>query len=206
MKDLVTKNLFLKQTKPEDIARNILNTAARPAIFTNFRPTSIALIHLVTSIDENLPVVWIDSGFNTDATYRYVEQVSQDFALNLVTYTSRMTSARWQALHGYVPEVASPLHQNFTELVKLEPFKRALKELCPDYWFTGIRKDQTEYRSTQGVLSNGPQGTIKVAPFIDETEDWVDQYILDHDLRVYLDYFDPTKGPEHRECGLQLLA
>lgn len=206
MTDLTTKNLFLRQAKPEDIVRRIIDTAQRPVIFTNFRPSSIALIHLVTSVEARIPVVWIDSGFNTVATYRYVEKVSRDFALNLITYTPRMSSRRWEAIYAEVPGIDSPQHKEFTQMVKIEPFKRAIDELSPDFWFTGIRKDQTAYRSKQDVLSNGPKESVKVAPFIDETNDQIDQYILDNNLPVYLDYFDPTKGPEHRECGLQLLA
>jgi len=32
----------------------------------------------------------------------------------------------------------------------------------------------------------------------------VEEYIYDRDLPDNHDYFDPTKGEEHRECGLLL--
>lgn len=206
MRNLNSKNLFLQHTQPMDIVKWVIGTANRPVIFTNFRPSSIALIHLVNSIQTEIPVIWIDSGFNTDATYSYVEKVVEELKLNLITYTPNMTARRWNAIHTDIPRIGNPLHEEFTALVKIEPFKRAMAELSPDYWFTGIRKDQTDFRSKLEVLSDGPNASLKVAPFLNMTADAVDQYIIDNGLPMYLDYFDPTKGPEHRECGLQLLA
>ena len=206
MRDLTSVNVFLSHSQPSDIVRWGLKSAERPVLFTNFRPSSISLIHLVTNLAPKIPVVWIDSGFNTEETYRYIQAVAGDMDLNLITYSPKMTSRHWQSLHGDIPLIGSPLHDEFTELVKLEPFKRAMSDLNPDVWFTGIRKDQTDYRSNLEVLSPGPNDSLKMAPFINLTETDVDQYILNNKLPVYLDYFDPTKGPEHRECGLQLLA
>ena len=41
--------------------------------------------------------------------------------------------------------------EEFTEIVKLEPFRRALKEHNPEIWFTNIRVRQTQYRNYQDI-------------------------------------------------------
>lgn len=206
MRDLNSINRFLNLSQPVDIANWACEVARRPVLFTNFRPSSIALIHLLTSIDREIPVVWIDSGFNTTETYRYSDSVIRRFGLNVIHYTPKITQARWLSLHGEIPELDSKLHEEFTFHVKLEPFKRAMRELKPDLWFTGARRDQSEFRKTMDAVSPGPNDSLKIAPFIDWNEKKVDQYIAENNLPVYFDYLDPTKGPAHRECGLQLLA
>ena len=48
---------------------------------------------------------------------------------------------------GQVPEINDPSHKEFTEQVKLEPFRRAMAEIKPDLWVTNLRKGQTDFRN-----------------------------------------------------------
>lgn len=189
---------------PASIVAYVRDTAARPIISTNFRPLSIALVHLVNSIIPRIPILWVDHGYNTPETLAFVAEVQRAYDLNLQVYRPRIDAA--VAGSADVPPLDTPEHARFTRRVKLEPFTRALSEWQPDYWITGIRADQTQYRRTLDVFSDGPQGTIRVAPFFHWTEVDVEGYIYNHDLPDYTHYVDPTKGPVERECGLQQLA
>ena len=61
--------------------------------------------------------------------------------------------------------------------------------------------DQNAYRKDLHIFTFGSHGTVRVAPMFHLAEADVEKYILDRDLPDNLDYFDPTKGEEHRECG-----
>jgi phosphoadenosine phosphosulfate reductase len=37
-------------------------------ITTNFRPFEAVILHMVTRIKRDVPVVWMDNGYNTEAT------------------------------------------------------------------------------------------------------------------------------------------
>ncbi len=202
--DASAANIRLAYAPPEEIIEHVRDTAVRPVISTNFRPLSIALVHLVNRLIPGVPVLWVDHGYNTPETLAFVRKVQREYDLNLQTYRPRIGDA--MPGNPGVPPLETPGHARFTERVKLEPFARALFELQPDYWITGIRAEQTEYRRTLDVFSTGPQGTIRVAPFFRWTEVDVEGYIYAHDLPDYTNYVDPTKGPETRECGLQQLA
>ena len=191
---------------PHSIVRQALRYAERPLLSTNFRPRAAALLHLVTRIVPDIPVVWVDSGYNTPATYRFAEAVTQRLKLNLKVYTPLVSSARRTAVLGGVPGLDDPAHEAFTQEVKLEPFERALRELAPDLWFTGIRAEQTDFRKTLGVISRGPFGTTRVAPFFALTGLDLEDYLYEHDLPDNDDYVDPTKVLDRRECGLQNLG
>ncbi|MGD9601351.1 MAG: phosphoadenosine phosphosulfate reductase family protein [Gammaproteobacteria bacterium] len=191
---------------PGAIIQWALARAANPVVSTNFRPRTAVLLHMLSSTRPGIPVIWVDSGYNTDATYRFVERLSTLLALNLHVYTPRVTVARRRALHGDLPPLDTPAHAAFTREVKLEPFERAFRELQPDVWFTGIRADQGEFRRSLGVASKGVQGSLKVAPLYHWTDVDLENYLYEHALPDNPEYLDPTKGREDRECGLQFLG
>jgi phosphoadenosine phosphosulfate reductase len=193
-------------TSPEDIIVWAAPLASRPFLSTNFRPMSAALLHMVTQQLPDIPVVWVDTGYNTPATYRFAEAVASRLRLDLHIYTPTVTVARRASVLGGVPPVGHPEHAAFTREVKLAPFERAVRELAPDVWFTGIRAEQNDYRRSLGVVSNGPGGSMKVAPVFHWTRLDLDDYLYRHDLPDNDDYFDPTKGEDTRECGLQFLG
>ena len=197
-------NARLAHATPEQVLEFVRAQAARPVISTNFRPLSIALVHLANSILPGVPVIWVDHGYNTPETLAFVRQVTGTFDLNLKVYRPRIGDAAPGATG--VPALETPEHARFTERVKLEPFTRALTELRPDFWITGIRAEQTQYRRSLGVISPGPHGATRVAPFFNWTEVDVEGYIYEHALPDYTNYVDPTKGEADRECGLQQLA
>ncbi|MCV6587547.1 MAG: phosphoadenosine phosphosulfate reductase family protein [Marinobacterium sp.] len=200
--DLNAANAQLDDKSPQEIIRWALENAENPLVTTNFRPYEAVILHMATQIRPDLKVLWVDSGYNTSATYRFAEQVIEQLGLNIETYIPQMTSARRNVLMKGIPDIDDPLHEAFTRQVKLEPFQRALSELKPDLWLNAIRKDQTEFRQAMNIVSASKDGVIKVAPLYNWTEAQMDAYLAEHNLPNETDYFDPTKALETRECGL----
>ncbi len=181
-----------------------LELASTPVLTTNFRPGSAALIHLVTRHAPGIPVIWIDTGYNTPATYRYAEQLTREWDLNLQIYTPRLTVAR-QAAHGGIPAASAAAFAEFNRQTKLEPFERAFNELKPDVWFTGIRREQSDFRASLGVVSRGAGNSLRVAPLLAWGDQAVSDYLARHGIADNDDYVDPTKPGTKLECGIQLL-
>jgi phosphoadenosine phosphosulfate reductase len=189
---------------PATIVTWALSRAARPVLTTNFRPGAAALVHLVTRARPDIPVIWVDTGYNTPATYRYVDALRDEWNLDLRIYTPRLTVAR-QAAFGGPPRPDAQSFARFVRETKLEPFERAFNELKPDVWFTGIRREQTEFRSGLAVVSRGASNTLRVAPLLEWNEIQVARYLKQHAIPDNDDYADPTKPGAKLECGLQLL-
>jgi len=171
---------------------------------TNFRPFEAVILHLVTRVRPDIPVIWMDSGYNTPETYRFAEELTQRLDLNLTIYHPRRSRAHREAVEGLTPEISDPRHDAFTEEVKLEPFRRALAETAPDIWFTALRAEDTAERSRMQPLSRNADGLLKVAPVLHWSAKQMYQYLQQHDLPNNFDYFDPTKVEDKRECGLHL--
>ncbi|MCH9827618.1 MAG: phosphoadenosine phosphosulfate reductase family protein [Gammaproteobacteria bacterium] len=176
-----------------------------PAIATtSFSPYASVLLHMVTRVSPELPIVWMDSGYATPATYRYIDEVVRRLKLNLKVYHPRRSRAHREAVDGPLPEFDDPRHEAFTREVKIEPFERALAELKPNYWITGLRSEETEERAKMEAVSTNADGIVKVAPLLGWTSRDLFQYIKKFGLPNNFDYYDPTKGEEDRECGLHL--
>lgn len=200
--NLDSLNRELDQRSADEIVRWALERSEQPLVTTNFRPYEAVILHLVTQVKPDIQVLWVDSGYNTSATYRFAEALIERLKLNVVTYIPQMSSARRNVLMGGIPDIDDPLHEEFTRQVKLEPFQRALSELKPDLWFNAIRKDQTEFRQSLDVVTQSRDGVLKVAPLFHWSEADLDAYLERFALPNELDYFDPTKALETRECGL----
>ena len=194
-------NTELATKTPLEIVQWALKTAQKPIVTTNFRPYEAAILHLVTKADPSIKVIWCDTGYNTSSTYKHAEELIDTLALNIQLYTPKQTAAHRDVVLG-IPQVDDPRHQLFTEQVKLEPFKRAMSVHQPDLWFTNIRKGQTAFRNSIGVVSQNADGVLKVSPFYHFSDEELDQYLKDHSLPNEFNYFDPTKQLDNRECGL----
>ena len=202
MLDVASANQELSKAQPKDIIEFALKEAQKPLTTTNFGPYEAVILHMVTQVNADMPIVWIDSGYNTRETYKVAEQLIQTLNLNIDVFTPKISAARQDAVLGGIPFVEDEAHEKFTEQFKLEPFSRAMKEHQPDVWFTAVRREQTEFRQGLDVFSQGPNGMLKVAPLLEWKEADMLQYLEQHGLPNVEKYFDPTKALANRECGL----
>ena len=173
-------------------------------VTTNFRPFEAVILHLVTRVNPDVPVVWMDNGYNTAATYQFADAVTKQLGLNLKIYLPLRSRAHREAVDGATPALDDPRHTAFTAEVKLEPFTRALRETAPKVWFTALRATDTAVRAQMDPVSINPDGLIKVAPLLHWSSKDLYEYCEKRGLPNNFDYVDPTKGEDNRECGLHL--
>ncbi len=186
------------------LVRWALSLGQTSIVTTNFRPFEAVILHLVTQVQPDVPVVWMDNGYNTEATYRFADEVTRQLQLNLQIYLPRRSRAHREAIEGATPALDDPRHAAFTEEVKLEPFARALRETRPQVWFTALRATDTAVRAQMEGVSLNPDGLIKVAPLLHWSSKDLYEYCEKHGLPNNFDYVDPTKGEDNRECGLHI--
>lgn len=196
-------NKDLRGKSPSEIIHWAISLAKKPLITTNFRPYEVAILKAVTDVQKDIKVIWCDTGYNTVQTYKHAEELIKRLNLNIYLYTPQQTVAHRNVVLG-IPSLEDPKHVLFTEQVKLEPFARAMKEHQPDVWFTNLRKGQTAFRNSIGIVSQSKDGIIKVSPFYHWTDEELDSYLVEKKLPNEFTYFDPTKVESNRECGLHI--
>lgn len=198
-------NAELRSQSPLEIIRWALERSEGHAVVsTNFRPYEAVLLHLCVQVQPDMPVLWVDHGYNRPATYRHAEALRQRLGLNLKPYLPRISAAHRDAIYGDIPttEDESGLKQ-FSALMKLEPFQRGMRELSPKVWFTALRKVQNPNRAGLDIVSHDANfDTLKVSPLFYWTDPEMEAYLNQHELPNEWDYFDPAKADDKRECGL----
>jgi phosphoadenosine phosphosulfate reductase len=196
-------NQELKDKTPLEIISWAISFAKKPVITTNFRPYEVAILKAVTEVQNDIKVIWCDTGYNTPQTYKHAEEIIDTLNLNIHLYTPKQTVAHRNIVIG-IPSIEDPKHRIFTEQVKLEPFSRAMKEHQPDVWFTNLRKGQTTFRNSIDIVSKSKDGILKVSPFYNWSDKELDTYLEEKGLPNEFTYFDPTKVTNNRECGLHI--
>lgn len=200
-------NAALRNKSALEIVRwAITHANGRAIVSTNFRPYEAVILHLCVQVQPDIPVLWVDHGYNRPATYRFAEQLRAHLNLNLKIYLPKLTAAHRDAIYGPIPDIDDEAALNkFSALMKLEPFQRGMKELAPAVWFTALRKVQNPNRARLDILSEDKTyHTFKVSPVFYWTDADMEAYLKQHHLPNEWDYFDPAKADEKRECGLHL--
>jgi phosphoadenosine phosphosulfate reductase len=198
-------NTELREKSPLEIVRwAVAQAAGRALVSTNFRPYEAAILHLAVQVQPDLPVLWVDHGYNRPATYLHAEALRTRLGLNLKPYLPRLTPAHRDAVYGPIPTTEDEAGlKKFSSLMKLEPFQRGMRELAPTVWITALRKVQNPNRAGLDIVSLDENfGALKVSPLFYSTDADLEAYLALHQLPNEWDYFDPAKADEKRECGL----
>jgi phosphoadenosine phosphosulfate reductase len=202
---IAAANAELRDKTPLDVVRwAIARSAGRAIVSTNFRPYEAVLLHLCTQVQPDIPVLWVDHGYNRPATYLHAEALRDQLTLNLRPYLPRITAAHRDAVQGPVPSTDQEAElKRFSAVMKLEPFQRGMKELAPTVWLTALRKVQNPNRAGLDIVStDGNFGALKVSPLFYWSDRDMEAYLQKQGLPNEWDYFDPAKADDKRECGL----
>ena len=195
----------LRTKSPLEVTRwAIAQAGGRALVSTNFRPYEAVVLHLATQAQADIPVLWVDHGYNRPATYKHAEQLRTLLKLNIKPFLPRVTPAHRDAIHGPIPSLDDEAGlKAFSAVMKLEPFQRGMRELAPTVWITALRKVQNPNRAGLDIVSHDANfGALKISPVFHWTDAQMESYLTQHNLPNEWDYFDPAKADEKRECGL----
>lgn len=201
--DIEFWNKELRDKSPDEIIDWALALTDNRIVTTSFGIYSEVLLSTISQKDKYLKVIWCDTLYNQPSTYEHAYNLIKRYDLNIYRYQSLKTKEEINLTIG-LPSLENDNHAEFSEVVKLEPFRRALQEHKPDLWFTNIRVRQTELRNKKDILSLSKDGILKVSPFYYWTDADLDAYIIQNNLEKNVDYFDPVKALQTRECGIHL--
>ncbi|KQC29877.1 phosphoadenosine phosphosulfate reductase family protein [Flagellimonas eckloniae] len=201
--DLEYWNNVLREKSPGEIIDWALLLSSKRIVTTSFGKYSAVLLNTFFLKNKSIDVIWCDTGYNLSETYSHASFLMEKFSLCVHSYVPKQSRAFTEFKLG-MPSVDEPGHEEFTEIVKLEPFARALREHNPDIWFTNIRVRQTEYRNSKDILSYSKDGILKISPFYYWSDEDLDIYLEKNNLPKNENYFDPIKALTNRECGIHL--
>lgn len=147
------------------------------AMTSSFQTQSLPLLHIVSRVAPDVPILFLDTGYHFPETIAYRDRVAADLGLNL------------QVLHGdksaehAAQQGPDPLHVTDPDtccfINKVEPLEAALDGF--DGWISGIRRDQTSDRADAAIVEDTGD-IVRVHPVLAWTADDVQAYLERHDL------------------------
>lgn len=148
---------------------------------TSFGIHSAVMLHLVTQIVPEIPVVFIDTGYHFPETYRFARDLTDRLQLNLKKFLPTMTAAEQEALEGRLWENGVEELKRYNFINKVEPMERAVRDLGATAWLAGLRRQQSSSRSDRPVVQRQNRMT-KIHPIIDWDVRQMHNYLVDNDL------------------------
>jgi phosphoadenosine phosphosulfate reductase len=205
-------------TDPREIIEDQLAIARNPCVTSSFQAECVVLLHMLKDVRLDIPVLFLDTVHHFEATYRYRDEITERWGLNLITLRAA--------------EPAPGLWQQDTTACcqkhKVEPLFAALGE--HDAWFTALRRDQSASRANLKEIEpfSLPGGKVvrKVSPLATWKKSDVWEYAKAHDIPLLSLYdegytsigcepctslpLDPANersgrwGGQKLECGIHL--
>lgn len=174
-------NLFRGNDTQEMLAAVVADRlVGDAAIVSSFGAESAVLLHLVTRIAPDMPVLFLDTGKHFPETLAYRDQLVERLGLNLVNLTPDAEELAARDENGlrwsYDPD-------GCCELRKVKPLARAVASL--DTTFTGRKGFQSSSRTGLPrfeIDTSDAEGRLKVNPLANWAKPQLDAYFADHAL------------------------
>lgn len=153
----------------------------RLVLTTSFGIQSAVMLHLVTRLAPEIPVIFVDTGYLFPETYRFARDLTERLGLNLKTYVPRSTAAQQEALYGKQWEQGLDGLKRYNLINKVEPMDRAMRELGANAWLAGLRRVQASTRENLKVVQAQNKVT-KIHPILDWDNRKIHRYLTEFDL------------------------
>jgi len=184
--DAVRLNRMFRGTETIEMLETLLREqmAGDVAIVSSFGAESAVLLHLVSRIDPNVPVLFLDTGKHFPETLAYRDEVIARLGLtdvrNLAPEPEEVAKRDENGLRwSFDPD-------GCCEIRKVKPLAKALAGF--DATITGRKAFQAKTRSSLPrfeIDSTDKQGRLKINPLIDWTAEDIAAYIAEHDLPAH---------------------
>ena len=180
--DAIRLNRMFRGTETEEWLRAVIegDLVGDIALVSSFGAESAALLHLVSRIAPDLPVLFLDTGKHFPETLAYRDELAERLSLNLVNVYPEIADLEKRDESGlrwsYDPD-------GCCELRKVLPLEKALARY--DASLTGRKAFQSSTRANLPrfeVDTADAQGRLKINPLIDWDADRIAAYFEEHDL------------------------
>lgn len=145
---------------------------------SSFQSHSIVMLHILSRIDNSIPVYFINTGYHFAETVEFKDKIADSFNINVIDIKSATPKHLQKDASGKLLFTSDPDFCCF--LNKVEPMEAILAE--NDIWINGVRGDQSAVRKAMQVEQPAPHGTIRFHPMLDWTSKMIHDYRKEFDL------------------------
>ena len=164
-----------------NVVTQALEQGGAPCLTCSFQAEDMVVLHLIRERLPNIPVLFLETGYHFDEVYRYRDEMTARYGLNLVNVMPEQTVAEQESQFGILYQTQP---DQCCKLRKVGPLFAALANY--DTWFTGLRRVQSPTRANLQALDTFPlpsgKKLLKVSPLADWTDKDVWTFAREHDI------------------------
>jgi phosphoadenosine phosphosulfate reductase len=161
--------------KYQDAGKRLFTTSS-------FQTHSLVMLHMLSRIDPDIPVVFINTGYHFPETLKFRDRIVRSFGLtNTIDLKSALPRYMQRDADGRLLFTSDPDH--CCAINKTEPVDQLLMQ--HDVWINGIRGDQSSVRKNMKTEQPAPHGTVRFHPMLDWTSRMIFEYRKAHDLPAH---------------------
>ena len=182
--ELAAINADFELAHPREILAWALERSGleRIAIASAFQAEGTIVMHLATQIRPDIPVLFLETGYQFAETLAFKEQLAERLGLNVIDLVGEYTVQRQAETFGHRLFERDP--ERCCDLNKVQPMFHALREL--DAWITAFRRGSSPTRADAPFVQRYElelgRWIVKVNPMAAWTRQEVWRYLKEHDL------------------------
>jgi phosphoadenosine phosphosulfate reductase len=145
---------------------------------SSFQTHSIVMLHLLSKIDNTIPIYFINTGYLFPETIEYKDKIAKLFGLTVIDTYPLVPKSQQKDSYGNLLFTTDPDYCCY--LNKVQPMEPILMQY--DIWINGVRADQTEVRKNFKVEQPAKHGVLRFHPMLDWTKRDIFRYIKENNL------------------------
>lgn len=183
--------MLMKKSEDSEIAdsvnqikldiENIKNSEVKIFLTSSLQSHSLPLVHIIHSIDNNIPIFFLDTGYHFPETIQFKDKLKKEFNFNINELTSPIERINQRDGSSRLMYASDPDYCCYMN--KVLPLEPILKDF--DVWVSGVRGDQSSYRSKLKKFEKGKYNIKRYHPIIDWTPKMVRTYIREYNLPAH---------------------
>ena len=154
----------------------------RVALACSFGAEDMVLIDMLNQVTSAPRIFTLDTGRLPQETYEVMHQVEKRYNLRLEVYFPDRDKieemVKKSGINLFYDSVEN--RKLCCHVRKVAPLQRALSDLSA--WITGLRRQQSEFRSSLRKVEEETNGRVKISPLADWSQEQIWRYIREKDL------------------------
>jgi phosphoadenosine phosphosulfate reductase len=162
-------------TKAEEAQATVdeaLRQGGRACVTCSFQTEDMIALELVRQRIPDVPVLFLETGYHFPEVYRYRDEMTEKYGLNLVNVTPRQSLEDHEANFGLLYQTQP---DQCCKLRKVGPLFEALEQY--DVWFTGLRRVQSPTRANLQAFDHFPLPSGKQLLKVSALATWSDKEV-----------------------------
>ncbi len=148
---------------------------------SSFQTNSVVLLHILSRIDNNIPIYFINTGFHFPETIQYKNMITRKLNIRVIDLLPHVPKNMQRSPAGDLMFTYDPDYCCF--LNKVQPIEALLEQY--DVWINGIRADQNSNRGKLREEERTKHNTHRYHPLLHWNSRDMQNYIETYDLPIH---------------------